>query len=291
MKNKDDSTPQKRIVWIASYPKSGNTWFRAFLTALHLPSGDELNLNEMVTDGIFSSKHFIEQYLDLNPDYLSKEQIESYKKIAFKHLVEKSDKNTFIKIHDAFTYSNKDGLSLIPEGVSKLAVYIIRNPLDIALSLANHLGKPADYAIDRFITNPSGIFGSFTKKNNSSNQFYQPLGTWSMHVESWLRYPSFPVHFVKYEDLIENPFETFKMVINMIGIEVDERQVINAIEESRFEKLQQKERNQGFKESSAFSSGFFHKGQSGRWKQELTTEQIEKIKKANEPMMRKFGYW
>lgn len=291
MSNLNDSMFQKNIVWIASYPKSGNTWFRAFLTALQLPTGNELNLNEMVTEGIYSSKHFIEQFLDLNPDYLSIEQIESFRKIALTHLVEKSVRKNFIKIHDAFTFSTKDRLPLIPDNLSMLAVYIIRNPLDIALSLANHFGESVDYVIDRFIANSAGFFGPATEGSTSAEQFRQPLGTWSMHVESWLLHPSFPVHFVKYEDLIEHPFEAFKTAITTIGLEVNDTQIMNAIEESRFEKLQKKEREQGFKESSVFSAGFFHKGQSGRWMHELTTEQIEKIKNANEPMMRKFGYW
>ncbi len=282
-----DACEQKKIVWLASYPKSGNTWFRAFLTAL--TNGSEPDLNSMNTDGIFSGKSHLESVLDLNADYLNSRQLESFQRITFSHLAETGKKTLFIKIHDAFTFSETDGLARIPEDPSRLALYFVRNPLDVVLSLANHIGRPVDTAIDRFIINPAGTF--LTKKAAPNNQFYQPLGTWSMHAESWLNCPSFPVHFIRYEDMKEKPFETFGNAAKILGLDAGEEQIRRAIEETQFEKLQKKEQESGFREKQIPSSTFFFKGQSGRWKEELTAEQIEKIRKANEPMMRRFGYW
>lgn len=282
-----DATSQKQIVWLASYPKSGNTWFRSFLTALLKEK--EVDLNQMATDGIFSGKNYIENILDLNSDYLSRQQIETYQRIAFSHLSATSKKRLFIKIHDAFTCSKVDGLPLIPEKPTQMAIYLLRNPLDVALSLANHIGKSTEKAIEKYIVNPTGGFVSL--KNSANNQFHQPLGTWSMHVESWLNKPSFPVHFMRYEDMKEKPFETFKAAVQAIGLEVSDEQIKFAIEETQFEKLQKKEQEKGFKEKQIPTSSFFFKGQVGRWKEELNNEQIEKIREINEPMMRRFGYW
>jgi hypothetical protein len=278
---------KKQIVWLASYPKSGNTWFRSFLTALLKEK--EVDLNQMVTDGIFSGKNYIENVLDLNADYLSRTQIESYQRIAFNYLSDTSKKQLFIKIHDAFTFSENDGLPLIPEQPTQIAIYFVRNPLDVALSLANHIGKSVEKAIEKFIVNPSGGFA--TLQNSANNQFHQPLGTWSMHVESWLTKPKFPVHFMRYEDMKAKPFETFKAAIQAIGLNYNDEQIKFAIEETKFEKLQKKEQEKGFKEKQIPASNFFFKGQVGRWKEELSSEQIEKIRQANEPMMRHFGYW
>lgn len=282
-----DATSQKQIVWLASYPKSGNTWFRSFLTALLKEK--EVDLNQMATDGIFSGKNYVENILDLNTDYLSRQQIEAYQRTAFTHLSATSKKRLFIKVHDAFTCSQVDGLPLIPEKPTQMAVYLLRNPLDVALSLANHIGKSAEKAIDKYIVNPAGSFVSL--KNSANNQFYQPLGTWSMHVESWLEKPAFPVHFIRYEDMKEKPFETFKLAVQAIGLEFSNEQIQFAIEETKFEKLQKKEQEKGFKEKQNPTSSFFFKGQVGRWKEELSNEQIEKIRAINEPMMRRFGYW
>jgi Sulfotransferase domain len=283
----DKKPIKKQIVWLASYPKSGNTWFRSFLTALLKEK--EVDLNQMATDGIFSGKNYVENILDLNADYLSRIQIESYQRIAFSYLSETSNKQLFIKIHDAYTFSKNDGFPLIPEQPTQIAIYFVRNPLDVALSLANHIGKSAEKAIEKFIVNPSG--GIVSLQNSANNQFHQPLGTWSMHVESWLTKPKFPVHFMRYEDIKAKPFETFKAAIQAIGLNYSDDQIKFAIEETKFEKLQKKEQEKGFKEKQNPTSNFFFKGQVGRWKEELSNEQIEKIREINEPMMRRFGYW
>ena len=278
---------EKQIVWLASYPKSGNTWFRSFLSVLC--NGTSVDLNQMGTDGIFSSRHFMENVLDLDSDYLSPEQVAIYQRLTFSHLSKNASKPLFIKIHDAFTYSKNDGLPLIPEEPTRLAVYLVRNPLDVALSFANHIGKSVDTAIEKYIVNQSGAFVS--KRNSGNNQFYQPLGTWAAHVESWLAQPAFPVHFMRYEDMKEKPFETFKSAVTSIGINVSDEQISYAMAETQFEKLQRKEQESGFKEKPLPGSSFFFKGQVGRWKEELNEAQIEKIRKVNEPIMRKFGYW
>jgi hypothetical protein len=283
----DENPIKKQIVWLASYPKSGNTWFRSFLTVLLKEK--EVDLNQMITDGIFSDKNYVENILDLNADYLSRTQIESYQRIVFSYLSETSKKQLFIKIHDAFTFSENDGFPLIPEQPTQIAIYFVRNPLDVALSLANHIGKSVEKAIEKFIVNQSGRIVSL--QNSANNQFHQPLGTWSMHVESWLTKPNFPVHFMRYEDMKEKPFETFKTAIEAIGLKFNDDQIKFAIEETKFEKLQKKEQEKGFKENQNPTSSFFFKGQVGRWKEELSNEQIEKIREINEPMMRRFGYW
>lgn len=283
----DKNPIKKQIVWLASYPKSGNTWFRSFLTALLKEK--EVDLNQMVSDVIFSDKNYVENILDLNADYLSRTQIESYQRIAFSYLSETSNKQLFIKIHDAYTFSKNDGFPLIPEQPTQTAIYLVRNPLDVALSLANHIGKSTEKAIEKFIVNPSG--GIISLQNSANSQFHQPLGTWSMHVESWLTKPKFSVHFMRYEDMKAKPFETFKAAIQAIGLNYSDEQIQFAIEETKFEKLQKKEREKGFKEKQNSNSNFFFKGQVGRWKEELSNEQIEKIREINKPMMQEFGYW
>lgn len=278
---------KKQIVWLASYPKSGNTWFRSFLTAFL--NENEIDLNKMVTVGIFSGKNYVENILDLNTDYLSRGQIEAYQRIAFSYLSETSKKQLFIKIHETYTFPKNEGFPLIPEQPTQTAIYLVRNPLDVALSLSNHIGKSTEKAIDKYIVNPTGGFVSL--KNSANNQFHQPLGTWSMHVESWLNKPSFPVHFMRYEDMKAKPFETFKAAIQAIGLNYSDEQIKFAINETEFEKLQKKEQEKGFKEKQIPASSFFFKGQVGRWKEELSDEQIEKIREINKPMMQKFGYW
>jgi len=282
-----DNTALKQIIWLASYPKSGNTWFRSFLTVLL--EEKEIDLNQMKTNGVFSGKYHVENVLDLNPDYLSRRQIESFQRIAFTHLSAQSKQKLFVKIHDAYTYSEFDGLPLIPEKPTQMAIYLLRNPLDVTLSLSNHTGKSIEKTFQKYLINPAGSF--LPLRNSPSKQFYQPLGTWSMHVESWLVQSQIPVHFVRYEDMKVKPFETFKAAIAATGLVFSDERIQFAISETQFEKLQKKEQEKGFKENQNSQSHFFFKGQVGRWKEELSQVQIEYIRRINEPMMRRFGYW
>lgn len=277
---------KKNIVWLASYPKSGNTWFRSFLSALL--TKQELNLNKMYIRDVFSGKKLVEDILDTDSDSLTPQQIELYQRLTFQYLSDTSSNHLYVKIHDAFTFSAFDGLPLIPEEPTRLAIYLLRNPLDVTLSLANHLGRDYDSVIQNYINNPSGFFGnSFT----TNNQFSQPLLTWSQHVESWKTYPTFKVHFIRYEDLKTNPFEVFKEAVQLIGLNHTDDEIRAAIEATSFEKLKKIEQEKGFREKLLPASTFFFKGETGRWKQELNTKQIQQIKKINEPMMREFGYW
>lgn len=277
---------ENNIIWLASYPKSGNTWFRSFLTAL-LNQG-EIDINKMETDGIFSGKEFVESILDLCTDDLRPREFESFRKIAFIYKAQEAKKESFVKIHDAYTYSKWDGLPLIPAEGSLVALYIIRNPLDVVLSLANHTGLNIEETIRNFINCEEG---AFIKKEKKANQYYQLMGTWAMHASSWMSQKDIPVHIIRYEDMKAKPFETFKAAVVQMQLDYSDEAILKAIEASDFKKLKQQEEIKGFKEKAIPSSAFFFKGETGRWKKELTKEQIQKIMTVNESMMKRLGYW
>lgn len=275
----------KNVIWLASYPKSGNTWFRSFLTALM--KGD-VDINEMSTDGIYSAKGYIEETLDLEVDDLDDRELERYRKIAFNYSARQDNETMFVKIHDAYTYSPWDGTPVIPSEMSKLAIYLVRNPLDVALSFANHNGQEVQDTIDKYIC---AAQGAMVKRFKAGNQSRQILGTWAMHVESWISQKSIPVWVMRYEDMKSSPLATFYAVVKAMDLPYSEEQIQKAVEQTQFERLKSQEQEKGFKEKAIKSSSFFHKGQTGRWKEELTLEQVKKIRISNEKMMRKFGYW
>jgi hypothetical protein len=277
---------ENNIIWLASYPKSGNTWFRSFLTAL-LNQG-EIDINKMETDGIFSSKEYIESILDLSTDDLRPIEFESYRKIAFSYKAQQLKKEAFVKIHDAYTYSRWDGLPLIPAEGSRVALCLIRNPLDVVLSLANHTGLNIEDTIHKFINCDEG---AFIRKGKTASQYYQLMGTWAMHASSWLNQNKIPTHFIRYEDMKASPFETFKEAVAQMQLNYSDDAIRTAIDACDFNKLKQQEENKGFKEKQIPSAAFFFKGETGRWKKELTKEQIKKIMTVNESMMKRFGYW
>jgi hypothetical protein len=277
---------ENKILWLASYPKSGNTWFRSFLTAL-LNQG-EIDINKMDTDGIFSDKGYIETILDVSTDDLRPREIESFRKLAFVHKAQQSNKESFVKIHDAYTYSRWDGLPLIPAEGSRIALYFIRNPLDVVLSLANHTGLNIEDTIDKYLNAEDG---AFIKKAKTAQQYYQLMGTWQMHVSSWINQTEIPFHVIRYEDMKATPFVTFKKATEQMQLNYSDEAIIKAIAACDFIKLKEQEQNKGFKEKAIPSSAFFFKGEAGRWKKELSKEQIKKIMSVNEVMMKRFGYW
>ncbi|WP_369765909.1 sulfotransferase domain-containing protein [Flavobacterium sp. WC2429] len=277
---------ENKIIWLASYPKSGNTWFRSFLTAL-LNQG-EIDINKMETDGIFSSKEYIESILDICTDDLRPRELESFRKVAFTYKAQEIQKESFVKIHDAYTYSRWDGLPLIPAYGSRVALYLVRNPLDVVLSLANHTGLNVEDTINKYMNCEEG---AFVKKGKTAQQYYQLMGTWAMHASSWMNQKDIPVHVIRYEDMKVKPFETFKIAVVQMQLDYSDEAILSAIEACDFKKLKQQEENKGFKEKALPSSAFFFKGETGRWKQELTKGQIIKIMTVNESMMKRFGYW
>jgi hypothetical protein len=278
---------ENQLIWLASYPKSGNTWFRAFLTAL--TSGKEVDINQLETGGIYSSRSWIENELDVESDYLTKDEIERFQLLAFKAYGDSLDKPTFMKIHDAYTYFESTGQPKIYSENTRMAVYLLRNPLDVTLSLANHSNISIEVCVEKYMTNPKAAF--MLKKNRGGNQFYQPLGLWTNHVKSWKDVRAFPVHVVRYEDMKFNGLDTFFGAVQAMGLPYTREQVQIAMEKVAFDKLKKKEEENGFRERHNPAGVFFHKGEVGRWKKELTEEQIEAVRKANEPMMREFGYW
>ncbi len=274
---------KKNIVWLASYPKSGNTWFRAFLTALQ--NGGEVDINKMGTSGIFSSKEIFESVCDMDADELTAGEIQRLKRSVYRYRSEQHEKKMFVKIHDAFACDDA-GIPLIPEDVTHCAVYFVRNPLDVAVSFANHNNQPVAKTIDKYINNPHGTLSNAP----AANQFPQPLLDWSCHVESWLRRPQFPVYMLRYEDMLADTFNVFKDVIRKIGLYHTDEEIQAAITASSFDALRRQEDEKGFREKMPKSPRFFNAGITGSWKQVLAPEQADVIRKYHEIMMKERGY-
>ena len=278
---------KKKIVWLASYPKSGNTWFRAFLTAL-LNEGD-VDINQIKTDGIFSSKQTFENFTDLEPAYMYDSEAKELQTEVFVYLEQFFQKeNLFVKIHDAYT-NRIDNQPLVPSVCTRCAIYFIRNPLDVAGSFANHLGGTIDDAIG-WMNDPHGALGLQRGNYNINSQFKQLMLSWSGHVKSWTGNLPFPVMVIRYEDMIADTFTCFSNALTFMGITATTAQITAAIEASNFERLQKKEKESGFYEKHIKSELFFRKGQAGNWKNELTEKQVTDIITHHQEIMKRYNY-
>lgn len=271
----------KNLIWLASYPKSGNTWFRSFLNALL--NETDIDINELEEGKIFSRRNKFEETIDIDSSLLSDIEIKCLQPSVYSYLSEKNSEKQFYKIHDAFV-KNKDNENIVPENETLAAIYFVRNPLDIVVSFANHNGS----TIEKTIENMNNA--NFQLSYDSGMQLEQPLLTWSQHYRGWTTKPNFQVHVIRYEDMLSNTFNIFKDIIQKIGLTFTDEEIKIAINATSFEKLKKQEEEKGFREKNPNSPKFFNNGTSGTWKSKLTNTQIERIITEHGAVMRELGY-
>lgn len=274
------------IIWLASYPKSGNTWFRIFLTNLLRDSDTPANINELETSPIASARGIFDQHIGFEASDLSADEIDRLRPELYCYLAEEQEEPLFMKIHDAYTLV-ADNLPLIPATATGGALYFIRNPLDVAVSFAHHNGTDYDTAIANMADNAFTFCG---KPKRLHKQLRQKLLTWSEHVLTWADAAPFPVCLLRYEDMKTQPLETFTRAVCFAGLLHNEEQINKALAFSKFEVVQQQEEAEGFQEKSAVSTRFFRKGESGSWREELNAEQVQRIIADHREVMQRFGY-
>lgn len=277
----------KNLVWIASYPKSGNTWFRAFLSA-YLNESSELQLNSLTADALFSSREIFDLLSDIDSSYLYEEEVKDLIPDVYTAFSEESEKLLFIKVHDAYTL-NRNGVPIIPGEVSQAVIYIIRNPLDIVSSFAHHMGSSTDHAI-RTMNRSNATLASQKGELNTNSQLRQLLLNWSEHVSSWTTQSEIPVLVLRYEDMLQNARRVFTSAIEYLGLPLNASKIEYAIGETAFSKLKEKEQAHGFIEKLPASSSFFRSGTKENWKHELTQAEVQKMIQVHAPMMQQYGY-
>jgi hypothetical protein len=277
---------RKGIYWLASYPKSGNTWFRLFLSRLLDNTNNPLDLNKINTGTIASARQFIDQALGFDSSDLDHDEIDQLRPAIYTWHADQSPGVRYNKIHDAYTFL-PDGTPMIPDRGSLGALYFIRNPLDVAISYANHLNCSIDQAIAH-LRDPSHAFCK--QRSRQNNQLRQHLLSWSDHVRSWTQTASIPCLVIRYEDMKANPAVTFHQAVQFLQLESSAERIAQAIAETSIERLQQLEKISGFSEKPAKSKLFFRKGIAGDWKNTLTQQQINQIIQDHDDTMRTFGY-
>ncbi len=279
---------KKNIVWLSAYPKSGRTWSKIMLESIIFNNGNSIDINNLkITKGtVISRKHF-DQHFGIPSSDLTPGETLRYKR-SFFYSLENSDPN-YILTHEENSIL-KDGGRLFPEPITQSAIQIVRNPLSIVSSLANHLGISTDTSIQ--------ILNSDNSLNvpNGENPFpittkvYAKTGSWSSHINSWINNPPYAVHLVRYEDLVLETKKTLEKIILFLNLNIESSIIARAIENTNFEKLSTAETKGGFIEKPATSKGFFRKGEIDSWKEELTETQIKKVIDNHGELMHKLGY-
>ena len=278
----------KKIVWLASYPKSGNTWFRIFLS--HLIMDHDLhfvNVNNQLHTPISSAREILERYTGFESSLLTHDEVDILRReVYLREAEEYGGRFLFKKCHDAY-FKAPDGEWMFPAEATKCCIYLVRNPLDVAVSLSFHNGAGMDQAVSQI--NTSG-YGLCSGKNTCFNQLRQRMGTWAEHAASWVDAPGIDVHIMRYEDMKAKTVETFFKTIEFIGLKRTKEDVEKALELSDMNKLKKYEQEYGFREKPANAKSFFRKGKTGDWQDHLTQDQVKSIIRKNGDIMKRFGY-
>ena len=285
------------ITWIASYPKSGNTWVRSLLTD-YISYPNEYSFKNLKKILQFPSKKFFDYLFDENivqesEDFKNLEIASKYWIPAQDRLIFEKKKDILLKTHCApMRIGNNFFLN---KSTTKATICIIRDPRQVVLSLKNYYDhKNINSSFDYMKNNH--ILEVGPKKNGKREIFtYAPLPNWGDYYLSWKMYEQqFPILFIKYEKLFE--FNTFKIILNFLyeylknkDFMFDENKAKVIYDRSSFLNLKNLEINNGFDEKVSENS-FFKDGKINSWKNILTKEEINMIEETFKNAMTKFNY-
>ena len=269
------------IVWVASYPKSGNTWMRSFLCNLVSGGSRAQDINKLgefcnnESNAMFYRQFFEQPVAEVDAADIAKIRSDVHQSIAIKNTG-----TTFLKSHNYM--GSYDGYPLHNPQLTAGWIYIIRNPLDVVISMTHHYGVSADDAID-FLNNEE------TATQSDESNVYSPLSSWSTHVESWTSENHPQVCYVRYEDMLDKSLKTFRRVASLFGIK-DSGSIKRALIKSSFLEMKKQESKSGFVERIGDSSPFFRKGKKDQWRETLTQEQVQRVIEKNRVQMERFKY-
>jgi len=282
------------IIWIASYPKSGNTWIRSLLASYLFSE-----------DGIFNFEHLkhVPQFspittnsTTLNETNYQDEISKSW--IPAQEIINKDKKIHFYKTHNAICSINGNYFTNKKNTIA--AIYIVRDPRNIITSLSNHYEISDDEAF-KFLINkrkiifPTNIYNQENKKKMDFNF----LGDWSGHYLSWKNIQYCPVKIVKYEDILNDTRKNFLSILDFLSkitkVEYNKKKIDDSINSTNFEKLSSLETKSGFTESAVSLKTkkkikFFNLGKKNKWINLVNKKLITKIEKNFGKEMNELGY-
>jgi hypothetical protein len=281
------------IIWIASYPKSGNTWIRSLLST-YLYSDKAIFNFELLNKILqFPDKKNFEYF---TKDFSDIKKISDYWMAAQDRInLFNNNEIIFLKTHSALC--TLAGNSFTNKNNTKAAIYIVRDPRNLITSFSHHYSMSAEESYN-FLISKNKILteGEWGSKNFGISAV---LGSWNDHYKSWKNINFAPILILKYEDLIRDTKKSLIKIINFLNkfmkIELDEKKVKKVINSCSFEKLAEMEKKYGFEESVKSKKNnkklnFFYLGKKNNWENLLNPQVEEKVRKAFNKEMKELDY-
>ena len=281
------------IIWLASYPKSGNTFVRAFLSSYYYSKDGNFDFGLFENIKQFPNEEFFEKKLK-NIDEASKEWVNAQKKIIA------NKKIKFFKTHSCMaTYKERP---FTTAETTLGAIYIVRDPRNVFTSMKNHFSMNDDDIMEMIMDNQRGLIS-----DEGIFSTYTLISSWANHYNSWSKTNHFRRLIIKYEDLISNSYETFRDIVVFTNTlinrteGVDKNKLINAIKSTDFKTLKSKEIKDGLNKSvTSFKKWrkvhkenknlFFNLGPQNNWKKLMNKNLSNKIEEKFKEEMLDLGY-
>ena len=278
------------IIWLASYPKSGNTWVRTIINELIYTDNNYDNVFNNASKNIRQfpaysdfkdSFEFTSQdRTKINKQKLINTTIKNW--INLQNKINQDKKIKLFKTHNLlgkfkidnqeYSFTNLDNTI----GV----IHIVRDPRSIISSLKNHFSLDTEEEAKEMILDEN-TWSGLKYKNSVPNYF----SSWSNHFNSWKRFPK-NNHLIKYEDILENPVKEITRIVvylkKFFKLELDEKRIINIAEKTSFKNFKKNEENGKFYENALnFNRNkkiqFFFLGPENNWKKLLKQKTILEI--------------
>lgn len=269
------------ILWIASYPKSGNTWVRIFLENLFRDADRPVSINELNVVG-FGDAHIplYERIAGRPIAGMDDAALHALRAPIQQHLATRGE-TSIVKSHNLL--GEFEGRPLIHLEHTMGAIYIARNVFDVTVSLARHYNLTVGDAVE-------AICSPAMRTPTTGAAVFQVLGRWCDHYRSWTGVPGFTPLVLRYEDMKTKPMKAFERVVRFLKLPAGRDRLARAVRFSSFEEVSRQERAGGFRERVREDQVFFHSGRTGGWRQHLTAEHVARLIEVHGDVLRELGY-
>ena len=282
------------IIWLSSYPKSGNTLVRSLLSAYLFTEDGKFNFESLKNISLFFFLTFFKK-LGVNvenDDYVLKNYIRAQEEIN-----KKNNKSvTFLKTHSTLHSINNHKFTNYKNTYG--VIYIVRDPRNVVTSYANHNQITIQQAADAIKS--FKVLGGVKNSKIAADRGKTHVGSWSSHYNVWKEFKKTNRYLlVKYEDLISDTKTQFLRMLNFIYIlgnakhTIDQEKLNNAINTTTFENLQNMEKSTSFHEAKKINNKyvtFFKYGPKNDWKQMLPKKISQNLELEFKTEMKELGY-
>lgn len=282
--------------FVASYPKSGNTWIRLVAAAYSLQNitaedfmrfneDDESRISNVIRFGDGTRYYYqaVSPYPIEDLNFSAQARLRPAAMLKLQHELSETTTQRPILVKSHHLNGDVDGINLWNPAWTDRVVNPVRDPREICCSFAAHMGNSLEKSAEQMNEKKFTIGGGENLRHL--------LGTWSQHVRGWLSAREIPVHTVRYEDMKANPVGEFYDIFDFLNApNLTVERVEKAVEKTRFDRLRKKEEEHEFPESTQHQDNFFRSGKTDGWKGELPLRLVRKIEKDHGDMMEALGY-